>query len=84
MARRMILMMAVASTIGLVGSPQALAAGFFDDDRARRLIPDHFAVVGAVLREQPHEHLAPTGGEDGVLGLAVHADRLGGDAHRIR
>lgn len=31
MALRMVLMMAVASTIGLVASPQALAAGFFDD-----------------------------------------------------
>ena len=51
------------------------AAGFFDDDRAGGLVPDFFAVVGARRGEQAQHHVAFAGGEDGVLGLAIHADR---------
>ena len=50
------------------------ATGFFDDDRAGGLVPDFFAVVGARRGEEAEHDVAAAGGEDGVLGLAVHAD----------
>ncbi len=52
------------------------AAGFFDDDRACGLVPDFFAVVGARRGEEAEHDVATAGGEDGVLGLAIHADGL--------
>src|SRR4051812_34279495 len=52
------------------------AAGFFDDDRARGLIPDFFSVVGTRRREEAEHDVAAARCEDGVLGLAIHADGL--------
>ena len=63
---------------GLAEGIGHLAAGFEDDAVGGSLIPDIFAVVGAIGGGEAQEEIGLTGCEEGVFGLAIHADGVGG------
>src|SRR5439155_4231921 len=58
------------------------AAGLLDDEPAGGVVPDVFAILRCSGIRRAQVDLGLAGGDAGVLGLAVHADRLRPAAER--